>query len=457
MRRYQKKMLLELTDTLNEAHEQAVKEIKNNNGQMAVGLFGQCQECADSMGEIIQESEGGDSPVIAVLTKYCEKLYEISLDVDKGKASDSYVSKILLRSYNDIKNGIINDIPEKLETVFLPYKASMWDSLESVWKKADADPNCDAYVIPIPYFDRNPDGTAREEHYEGGQYPSYVPVTDFRKYDFEGRHPDRIYIHNPYDEGNFVTSVHPFFYSKNLKNFTDELIYIPYFVLADPDPDNEAQLERLAHFVTVAAVINADKVIVQSEAMRRAYIKIMTEQAGSNTRQYWEQKISGEGSPKFDKIENTKKEDIEIPEDWKKVMQKSDGSMKKLIMYNTGVQALIDNDEKMLDKIEDVLNVFRENKDEVTLLWRPHPLIGATISSMKPHLQQRYAKILDEYLTGGWGIYDDSPDLDRAIILSDAYYGDRSSVVELYKRTGKPIMIENPDILEKEGTGEKDG
>jgi hypothetical protein len=68
---------------------------------------------------------------------------------------------------NTIRNSINSDIPVKLETVFLPYKASMWDSLESVWRKADADPSCDAYVIPIPYFDRNPDGSAKEEHYEG--------------------------------------------------------------------------------------------------------------------------------------------------------------------------------------------------------------------------------------------------------------------------------------------------
>ena len=59
----------------------------------------------------------------------------------------------------EIKNSILYDINDsKKEVVFLPYKASMWDSLESVWKAADEDPECDAYVIPIPYYDKNPDG-----------------------------------------------------------------------------------------------------------------------------------------------------------------------------------------------------------------------------------------------------------------------------------------------------------
>ena len=271
------------------------------------------------------------------------------------------------------------------------------------------------------------------------------------EYDFEQRKPDKIYIHNPYDEYNFVTSVHPYFYSSNLKNLTDELVYIPYFVLGEIDPDNEDHLKGVAHFVKTMGVYNAHKVIVQSENMRKAYIKVLTEYAGEQTRGYWEKKISGEGSPKFDKVATTKKEDVEVPEGWEKVIRKSDGSMKKIIFYNTGVQALLDNDEKMLDKIEDVLRIFKENKDDVALLWRPHPLIQATITSMRPHLWERYSAIVDSYRSEGWGIYDDSAELDRAIVLSDAYYGDGSSVVELYKKTGKPIMIQNAEIIEEAG------
>ena len=442
-------MLLELAATLEEAHEEIGNGLRNKNTDTVLGLLSQCQECAVTMGETIEASEGEGTKTVGILEAYCERLYEISQAINEGSANADKTSKLLLKFLNAIRGSIAGDIHETLETVFLPYKASMWDSLESVWKKAEADPDCDAYVIPIPYFDRNPDGSVREEHYEGAEYPEYVPVTHYSLYDFEGRHPDRIYIHNPYDEGNFVTSVHPFFYSKNLKNYTDELIYIPYFVLADPDPDNEESIEEISHFITVAAVINADKVIVQSENMRKVYVKVMTDYAGEQTRGYWEKKISGEGSPKFDKVAGTKKEDVEVPEVWEKIIRKPDDSMKKIIFYNTGVQALLDNDGKMLDKIEDVLRIFRENKDDVALLWRPHPLIQATITSMRPHLWERYSAIVERYRSEGWGIYDDSAELDRAIVLSDAYYGDGSSVVELYKKTGKPIMIQNAEIIEE--------
>lgn len=107
----------------------------------------------------------------------------------------------------------------------------MWDSLESVWMAAKADENCDAYVIPIPYYNKNPDGSFREMYYEGDQYPDYVPIVRYDNYDFAIHKPDIIYIHNPYDQYNYVTSIHPFFFSENLKRFTQNLIYIPYFIL----------------------------------------------------------------------------------------------------------------------------------------------------------------------------------------------------------------------------------
>jgi hypothetical protein len=88
------------------------------------------------------------------------------------------------------------------------------------------------------------------------------------------------------------------------------------------------------------------------------------------------------------------------------------------------------------------LNLFYEKQDEFVLLWRPHPLMETTIASMRPELLERYLQILNEYKKKAYGIYDDTSDLHRAIAFSDAYYGDGSSLVALYKLTGKPCMIQ---------------
>ena len=103
------------------------------------------------------------------------------------------------------------------------------------------------------------------------------------------------------------------------------------------------------------------------------------------------------------------------------------------------------NSDEYIEKMRHVFGVFRQYSDKVALLWRPHPLIKATISSMRPQLWIEYDELVNEYLNEQWGMYDDSADLDRAIAISDAYYGDGSSLVQLCQSVGMPVMIQNVD------------
>lgn len=448
MRKADKKQAEEFLQLLKRAHTEIKNTLEAKQQTAALDLLEQCQGCVIRLGEIIEQEEGEDCAVIPLLEDYCEMAYQFYEDVRQqpfvnGSKTYKALNKALIR----IENSIRNEIPVRTEAVFLPYKASMWDSLESIWKAADEDPECDAYVIPIPYYDRNPDGSFREMHYEGDQYPADVPITDYNDYDFAKRRPDMIFIHNPYDDCNYVTSVPPFFYSKNLKQYTEKLVYVPYFILGEVEPDNEQAVKGMEHFCTAPGVIHADQVIVQSEQMRQVYINVLTGYAGKDTKKYWEDKILGLGSPKIDKVLNTRMEDLEIPEEWKKILEKPDGSRKKVVLYNTSVGALLHYEEKMLEKMRSVLQTFCENQDEVALLWRPHPLIKATIESMRPQLWADYQEIVETYREQGWGIYDDSADLDRALVMSDAYYGDHSSLVELCKSVGMPVMIQNVEII----------
>lgn len=444
MRKFQQQQILDVIQSLHTFHGEIRDKLNGKDYETVQTALADCQEAAIQIGETIERIEGTGTQAVSCLEQYCENIYQTSMQLQEISPQKAYkfLEGSLIKAENDIKH-----MPTKLEVVFLPYKASMWDSLESVWKAAEEDPNCDAYVIPIPYYDKNPDGSFQEMHYEGDQYPKYVPVTNYEEYDFDGRKPDIIFIHNPYDEFNHVTSVHPFFYTKNLKKYTNKLVYIPYFVLGEISPDNEHAVKGMEHFCTVPGVFYSDRVIVQSEDMRTIYINVLAETFGEETRQTWEQKILGLGSPKLDKVSRTNKDEIEIPEDWLKIMQKPDGSYKKIVFYNTSINALLKHEEEMLAKMRDVFMTFKENKDDIALLWRPHPLIKSTISSMRPKLWEAYEQIIGQYIEEGWGIYDDTADLNRAIALCDAYYGDGSSVVQLCQAAGKPVMIQNVEII----------
>lgn len=443
MRKAQKRQAEEFVESLGQANKKIRKTVeRGDQAALALDLLEQCQEGAITLGNMIEQLEGEDTAAVRLLEDYCELLYQYHEKIRQGEAVKAGREfKILQSSITDIEDSI-HKIKERLEVVFLPYKASMWDSLESVWKAADADPDCDAYVIPIPYYDKNPDGSFREMHYEGNLYPKDVPVVWYGEYNFAERRPDMIFFHNPYDESNYVTSVHPDFYSGKLKEYTEKLVYIPYFILGELDPKNTPMIEGIQHFCTAPGVMNADKVVVQSEDMRQIYIDVLSEYAGEHTRKLWEKKILGTGSPKVDKVLNTRREDLEIPEEWMRVIRKADGSWKKIVFYNTTVVAILQHNEKMLAKMESVFEMFREKSDEIALLWRPHPLMEATISSMRPQLWEAYKKLLRTYRNEGWGIYDDTSDLNRALALCDMYYGDHSSVTCLCQKAGKPVMIQ---------------
>jgi len=329
----------------------------------------------------------------------------------------------------------INKEPVKKEIVFLPYNASMWDSLESIWKAAEEDKDhCNAYVVPIPYADliiTNENKFAVHEwHCEKDMFPRHVPTIDCDTVNLEEMHPDIIFIHNPYDDTNIVTSVEPKYYSSNLKKCTDKLIYVPYFVVGDAfNPD----------FAKKPGVLNADYVIVQDERVKDLYER---NYPGGNPP---EGKFLALGSPKFDKVLHGKRDDYTLPVIWKRI---SHG--KKIVLYSTSVTTALRYTDKICDKLRFVFDSFRERKDAV-LWWRPHPLMESTLRSMRPDILEEYEQLKQQYINDGWGIYDDTADLDRAIICSDMYYGDPSSVVELYKITGKPVLYQEMEYTKPAG------
>ena len=411
MRKYLKTDLCEIIEQLSNVNETLLTKGKNVSQEQVQGILTDCQQGAVDVGGKIEEVEGEGTEAVHLLEEYCEKIYLLCVNWSDEKIREKELKNVRVL-LNKVRNSILYDIKDsKKEVVFLPYKASMWDSLESVWKAADEDPECEAYVIPIPYYDKNPDGSFKEMHYEGDLYPKYVPITNWQEYDLEKRHPDVIFIHNPYDQYNFVTTVHPNFYASVLKKQTDKLVYIPYFV-----HQNDTVKE---HYAVSMGTIWSDLVVLQSEKVREQYIKYYGAEMGSF--QDLERKFVALGSPKMDVPELGNVWD-EIPEEWKEKIGCEDVK-KKVIFFNTHLCNLMAAySDKFFEKIEIIFQTFKENKN-VVMLWRPHPLSLQTARSMNPEVEKRYISLVDRYQNEGWGIYDETPDLHRSIAISDAYYG----------------------------------
>ncbi len=423
MRKAQKRQIDELVKQLEQAHDQIKEYVDENSNQSAMELLRDCQNAGISIGTLIESTEGEGHQTVSVLEEYCELAYQLHENLAEGKETNANkVHKILRQKLIKVSNSIKHDIPLRKEAVFLPYKASMWDSLESVWQAADADPNCDTYVIPIPYYDRNPDGSFGQMHCEADQYPDYVPVTKYDEFDFGIHHPDMIFIHNPYDNMNLVTSIHPFFYSDKMKKVTDCLVYIPYFVTSGGVSESKAMCP---------AYMNADYIVIQSEEYRKYF----------DTR-IDDKKFLVFGSPKFDSVINKCKNLPEPSREWKESM-----AGKKIYFYNTSIAGMLANTDIFLKKMRYIFDVFKQRKD-ACLLWRPHPLLGATFDAMRKQYKPQFEALRKEFEEEQIGIFDNTVDIEHTIALSDAYIGDAgSSVIALFGITGKPLFILSNYIL----------
>lgn len=414
MKKREKQQILNLIKTMDRANQNLISLYKRNDRSTLISVLADEQESAILIGNRIEEIEGEEAQVVFLLEEYCELLWKITQE--KGEKQYKTNIELLMFKLNQIKK-LIEEFQEteKIEVVFLPYNASMWDCMETVWKAVKNDSGCNVYVIPIPYYELNPDGSVGEEHYEGMMFPEDVPIISYKQYNLQKHHPDVIYIHNPYDEYNRVTRVHPDFYCSVLRNYTDMLVYIPYFITNGRMPETHNYLP---------AYIYADKIILQTEEMIDDIHPDIPRE-----------KFLVLGSPKEERIlwMETHKEQLDFPDEWKK---KAEG--KKVILFNVSISALLKLQDKMLDKIEEVFKAVGL-RDDLILLWRPHPLLEATLSSMCMELVERYRKLMRWYKKKNIGILDQTADPGKAVVFADAYIGEKSSsIVELFRLVEKP-------------------
>lgn len=417
MRRGKKREILQSIHMLKNAHRK-LRAVPCGSGNE---LLAQCQELAIAVGETIERFDPMSSITIGHLEELCELLYKGY--VCENRNEYPLIMKEIGNSLKTIEKSAVEDIENSpYEIVFLPYKASMWDTFDTVYRAAKKDEDCHVTVMPVPYYNMNQKKHQIEIHYEGDLFPPDIPIMDYNVCSLEELCPDVIFIHNPYDQYNYVTRLPESYFSTNLVRITEHLVYIPYFITRGIDVKEQ--------YCTMPAVQNAWRTFVQSEKVRKCYIKYGADPS----------KIVTMGSPKFDMVIKMHKNPPKMPKDWKAAC-----SGRKVFLLNTHLNSIITEAEKMIDKLHNTFSLFK-GREGVALLWRPHPLSIETAKAMNPRMLDRYLKLIEEFKTLDNGIYDDTPDVHRAIAVSDAYIGDWSSMVPLYGITGKPMYITNIKI-----------
>lgn len=422
MRRYQKKRLKEKFQYLHDGHQLIAESLVSNRNISS--LLTECQKIAIEIGNGIEECEGAGTKAVTILEQYCELLYSFSVKTLKTKSVNYAVSvkRKLEEVISEAEKSIEQDIIVKTEVVFFPYKASMWDSMETVWRGCKEDNNTRCIVVPLPYYIKDGNGKKVKKCYEGADFPAEVEITDYEQYLKENHYSDIAIYHNPYDAINKITEVDSRFFTSEYHKYADTLVYIPYYVLI---------YEPSAGFILAPGVKNADYVILQDNETVNAFLKWYPNQ---------QNKFLPLGSPKIEKaiqMNAVPREELDIPQEWKDRIRG-----KKVLFYNTHLVNFMDKKRDFTGKLKSVFETMQKQED-IVLWWRPHPLSEDMEYSTNMERFREYEELVEWYRSENIGIYDDTPKLHEAIAASDAYYGDGSSLVKLFQAVDKPVMVQN--------------
>ena len=309
--------------------------------------------------------------------------------------------------------------------IFLPFKGEHWDNMLPFYYDEINRDNTDVFVIPIPYYYKEYNGSLNQEkQFNLEKYPEELPVYLYDEIDLEAIFADRIYIQNPYDEYNMCMSVPVQFYASNLRNITRKLIYVPWFNTMDFQKDNYPNYYNMKYYCTLPGVVLADEVILNSKTVKDRYIDKLCEFAGDELRGVWEQKIV---------VKNQESVTKTPPE-------------KKKLLFYTSPSTVIENGSKYINKLYYCINIFKENRALIDVIWYLDNYSLSIIKKFDEELYDKVIEIRDEYIANEFTIVSEGTSDTEYVEMCSAYYGDPSHLVKDFWVQKKPVMISNVDI-----------
>ena len=455
---------------LGKVQELVFKAIDMKADAAAMSSLEQCQELAIKVGTNIEEEQGEGLLTVELLEQYCEQVYQLHERISAGEVVDTeQESEKFSITLRNIQNSYKNDVKRKKEVWFLPVKAEDWAFMEAWYRAAKEDPKVDAYVMPVPYAERKSDGNMGAEHFDLTEFPSDLDVVDYRTYDFAHKHPDVMIIQNPFDEYASGMTVHPFFYAKNLKQYTEQLVYIPCFEVDELDPEDEKSIANSVSYIVTPGVIHSDRIIVSSENLKKRYVECLTEVTGETCKEEWEKKILV-GSELINQAFEEKMESYEDAEkqgtacenerqgyhqDRKKqeytYNNKKDVkcklSQKKKVLFYMGFSDFYTGGKKAILKLKNVLELFASQKDEIRILWLSEDSLESNLEKLCPQIYEDYRDILTFFEQEQMGERVSMSEIKKAVSQADAFYGSGGYAMNLCVRKKIPVMLKTMEVI----------
>ena len=425
-----------LADSVEIIHEILLNKDSGLSYEDIITYLSELQNNIVSFGTLTESIKGEDCNTVKLLEQYLEVIYKVAkyvqkFDENKYAECDEEVKD----KFASISEAIDSEIVNRRSVLFLPVKAKHFSSMRMAYEMEAATPDTDVYVMPLPYYYKEYDGSFKDEmHIDTEEFiKANIPVTDYSRFDLSLLCPEKIYINSAYDEYNMAVSVDTRFYARNVKKYTEKLIYIPYFKLMEFDRANYPCWYNMQYYCTVPGVVMADKVYVQSENTRKAYIDKLNEWVGDEKyTDIWEQKIDVYS----ESCEEHSEDELR------------DAGSKKTIVWFVSAGSLAEFGDRYIEKAYRNLDVFALSKDKLKVLLISEPFLDEMIKTYSDELYKKWTVFIDEFNRSGIGevvsqVEDQSVE---ALLKANAYYGDPSYICKDFILMKKPVMLQNVEM-----------
>lgn len=405
-----KEMLREAMEELQHRTEQIAPAIHRGDAGAFTETITTGQQLAITMGNLLEQMQGKNCPIVPLLEQYCEIVYRIY-----ESAQDSEIPA-LQQILKEVREALEEQVWSRKTVLFLPVRSQDWTSMKKIWEQAKKNPQRDVIVAPVPYYYKDYDGSPRTDALVELQFPEEVGVADAGKMTaeyLELLHPEAIVIQNPYDAWNPAVSVPQLFYSETLRKYTGQLIYVPPFTPEEYTRENAREYSNMKYYVDMPGVVYADTIIVDSENRKQIYAERLTEFLGENTAGLWQDRIHV----------------MEQEKDSEKIEKRC-----RKMLYGIGLGTYLEDQTAAEQKLQENLKTFTEYGDKVQVTIYLFPETEAAFSECLCEIREKLTE------------FPQIQEVKKEHIHAedyDAYYGDPMPVVTDFMQKRKPVMIQD--------------
>lgn len=410
-------------------------------------MLAQCQSVAIDLGNFIEQMKGEENlsakACVAALEEYCEKIFNVynnlSLAVGREKEDFQKLCAALNRAFVQMKQTVESEIIYKKLVAFLPDNPKRWKEMQALYDYYTQQENTEACVIPLPLFTKNLYGgiVAGQDEYDRNdkrnEYPAYLNVIPWHTVQMQSYEFAAIVIQNPYDAENPYLTVPPVYYAKQLQQYTDRLIYMMPQGVNDFTENDITDVYGLKYSLMMPGAMYADRILIESSAMKALFVNHLTAFAGEDTKEVWTDKVMtiaaflGESAQPGQPVQNG---------------QCGHTPPKKKLLYCIGENEFYENADMAINKVKERLNVMTQYLESLKVAVCLYPYDIAAWDICTGQEKDMLVQVLKEYRNNkGIELLTKNVFDINGIDDITAYYGSPSPLICRFVQQHKPAMV----------------